>query len=665
MKTLKSILKIFLFYSTLIIISVGCTSSSREPLLVGSFKYLEGSIVGLEYLCGSRTGLTDNEGKFFFKEGETIKFLVGDIEICDFVEARALMTPIDLVIADKFAENSTVNNIARFLQFLDNDQAPENGIKITMATRELTRGISINFSTSPESFESENPDLQSLKNTLNRTLEATAEANLFETLAKNNAGDFILINLGDNFTNGTQSGLGNVHKNTQIHSFPEALAFYMESSSNLTWENPILIKDTEIETVTFTREDETIEPYNLGVDGATTESLITRSETENTLLNELMKPIEINNDPVSSQLEAAKYLMRLEENQTKRNIITLWIGTNDILSIFSNAYWSNMTMDTINSTLTDTYIETIKENFTVIISELTSIDSTHTQIFIATLPNIRSFGALKNKTDIDFLATYDSAVTLADNLYIGFGPFIGSDSLNHDTIKSDYCIASKLDEDAATLNTVINETINEDGFVLNADEMALINARIKEINDHIKSLANTNENIFLVDLGTIDLDELENEDALFNELLSSSEIFDENGNPLTGIPIKNRVDPWFEEEEEETEDDLDVISRTFGRGFYSLDGFHPSHTGYGLIADKFIFAINEAAIGVHMKPVDIENIWAIDVYRDFDGDGFPNNPGSTNTGEFIIEESLKILLDCNDSNAETFPPIVNETIVCN
>lgn len=51
----------------------------------------------------------------------------------------------------------------------------------------------------------------------------------------------------------------------------------------------------------------------------------------------------------------------------------------------------------------------------------------------------------------------------------------------------------------------------------------------------------------------------------------------------------------------------------YGQGLYSLDGVHPSNTGYAVLANIFIAAI-DAALGTSISPVNLSTVYATDIY---------------------------------------------------
>jgi lysophospholipase L1-like esterase len=57
----------------------------------------------------------------------------------------------------------------------------------------------------------------------------------------------------------------------------------------------------------------------------------------------------------------------------------------------------------------------------------------------------------------------------------------------------------------------------------------------------------------------------------------------------------------------------DFASLEYGGGFFSLDGLHPSNTGYALIANTFIAAFDQK-YGLTIPPVDVHSVYANDPY---------------------------------------------------
>ncbi len=135
--------------------------SSVPDLLVGRF--VDGPVSGLLYSTPTNSGKTNANGEFFYQPGENISFSVGDIIVGQALGASTI-SPFDLAkIAPpqtgteiRLAANRALNlnkatllevaaNIAVFLQTLDEDADPSNGIKIPTEMHNLSVGANLNF----------------------------------------------------------------------------------------------------------------------------------------------------------------------------------------------------------------------------------------------------------------------------------------------------------------------------------------------------------------------------------------------------------------------------------------------------------------------------------------------------------------------------------------
>lgn len=143
----------------MLVLLLGCGSSGddnpgatkNKTELSGQF--IDSAVSGLRYVTsGGIEGVTDTKGTFKYNKGETVKFFIGDILIGQGTGAP-LITPVGLVSGAADQTNQTVLNIARFLQSLDIDQTPANGISISMEVLNAATGQSLNFTSAM--FETE------------------------------------------------------------------------------------------------------------------------------------------------------------------------------------------------------------------------------------------------------------------------------------------------------------------------------------------------------------------------------------------------------------------------------------------------------------------------------------------------------------------------------
>jgi hypothetical protein len=155
--------------------------------------FVDDVVEGMTFATVTETGETDADGTFTYRTGERIVFSIGGIEIGDG-DARPVMTPVDLVRdEDPTAVDETndrVTNIARFLQTLDDDGDPSDGILITRAVRETAVFMALDFDQPIADFGS-HPNVQAAVASLTSATSAgvrvtvpvlQAQSRLHETL---------------------------------------------------------------------------------------------------------------------------------------------------------------------------------------------------------------------------------------------------------------------------------------------------------------------------------------------------------------------------------------------------------------------------------------------------------------------------------------------------
>lgn len=137
----------------------GCndsSSNSSQPAQTEqsglSGQIFDSMIQGLNYQTDSMQGLTDASGSFTFKDGETVTFSIGLLELGQAV-AKPIMTIADLVDDSSGINNTTVLNIARLLQSIDADLNPKNGIQLTELIRDEVGAAPLDLSMLTQTFE--------------------------------------------------------------------------------------------------------------------------------------------------------------------------------------------------------------------------------------------------------------------------------------------------------------------------------------------------------------------------------------------------------------------------------------------------------------------------------------------------------------------------------
>ena len=110
----------------LIFVVAGCDSSSSSNAKTGRF--VDSPVSNLKYTTPTRSGLTDADGRYRYREGEVVTFWVAD-QVLGSSRGAEYTTPLDLR-GTLFADDESVANMARLIQTLDQDQNPDNGIQL-------------------------------------------------------------------------------------------------------------------------------------------------------------------------------------------------------------------------------------------------------------------------------------------------------------------------------------------------------------------------------------------------------------------------------------------------------------------------------------------------------------------------------------------------------
>ena len=120
----------------------GESTPTQETIKTG--KFVDSPVQGLEYFTTSQNGITDSDGAFKYKDGEVVNFKIGGITL-GAVEGSSIITPVEIVNADSMRENKVVQ-LLQFLQSIDSDADPSNGITITTDLRNKAKSSTQNFS---------------------------------------------------------------------------------------------------------------------------------------------------------------------------------------------------------------------------------------------------------------------------------------------------------------------------------------------------------------------------------------------------------------------------------------------------------------------------------------------------------------------------------------
>jgi len=110
--------------------------------------FLDSPVINIGYRTESFEGVTNLSGEYDYLEGETVTFFIGDLELPP-VTASGVVTPLDIADSQNTSD-TTVVNIIRLLQTLDEDGDPDNGISITDTAK--SSATQVDFGLSVEDF---------------------------------------------------------------------------------------------------------------------------------------------------------------------------------------------------------------------------------------------------------------------------------------------------------------------------------------------------------------------------------------------------------------------------------------------------------------------------------------------------------------------------------
>ena len=116
-----------LFALSLLTAAALLAACTDDPDRVGIL--LDSPVEGAAYrLSSGGSGQTNAQGQFIYRDGDRVTFSIGDVNLPE-TAAKSEVTPLDMVGASTPHDPRAVA-LARFLQTLDSDDNPDNGIRI-------------------------------------------------------------------------------------------------------------------------------------------------------------------------------------------------------------------------------------------------------------------------------------------------------------------------------------------------------------------------------------------------------------------------------------------------------------------------------------------------------------------------------------------------------
>ena len=162
------------------------------PPAVQSGVFKDSNVSGLAFSSGGESGVTDADGKFTCETGNTVSFSIGGVDLGQ-TACATLVTPNQLTTDDATFDVGLANR-ARFLQMLDEDGDPDNGIAISDPVRQIAENwTQVDFLTNdlPNELVTIISDAASVDSTLHALpSEQDALVHLDDTLACAYAGAY-------------------------------------------------------------------------------------------------------------------------------------------------------------------------------------------------------------------------------------------------------------------------------------------------------------------------------------------------------------------------------------------------------------------------------------------------------------------------------------------
>jgi len=119
------------------------TDTDDSTAITKSGQFIDSPVSGIEYSTPTQSGLTSIDGNFTYREGETVTFKIGGINLGS-TKANEMLTPQE-VVGVTVVENSKAEDMLVLLQSLDSDHDSSNGIEINEATRNSSNSMNVNF----------------------------------------------------------------------------------------------------------------------------------------------------------------------------------------------------------------------------------------------------------------------------------------------------------------------------------------------------------------------------------------------------------------------------------------------------------------------------------------------------------------------------------------
>ena len=113
------------------------------PTIINNGYFVDAAVEGIQYSSGTASGTTGANGEMQYQVGKTFEARLGNVLIGKTLGAEVI-TPVDF-ISGKHTGDATVQNISRFLVYLDYDNNMVNGIQISSYLQQAATDWTVRF----------------------------------------------------------------------------------------------------------------------------------------------------------------------------------------------------------------------------------------------------------------------------------------------------------------------------------------------------------------------------------------------------------------------------------------------------------------------------------------------------------------------------------------
>ncbi|TXI89877.1 MAG: esterase-like activity of phytase family protein [Burkholderiaceae bacterium] len=208
------------------VVVAGCGSNETQTVknqpTYGVF--LDAAVEGLDYSANGMKGSTSSNGGFICNTGDTVNFTVGGVNLGG-ANCASVLSPMQLANSSNHRDDAVINRLM-FLQLLDQDNDPSNGIQIDASVKTALSAQSIDFSASATNF---NTAMTALKTRLPAAYQARVADSDRRILSKEHFENTLAARMGTPFVESiTQTNsLGSVAATVTRYQIQAASSFYI------------------------------------------------------------------------------------------------------------------------------------------------------------------------------------------------------------------------------------------------------------------------------------------------------------------------------------------------------------------------------------------------------------------------------------------------------